>query len=252
MSIPHIIHYCWFGRNPKPELIQKCIQSWEKYMPDWKIIEWNEDNFDVRMSAYSSEAYEYKKWAFVSDYARFWIIAKYGGIYFDTDVELLKEIPDNILDCHAFMASESAGSVNPGLVYGSIPNHYFSKKMLEKYNLEHFLINGKPVIITVNERTTRELVSLGFIKTDDIQTVDDIVIYPKDYFCGFDLDVREYDIKPITISVHHYANSWGKISLKRRCQNFIKKIIGVNNYRRCLMIKRKYLGIAGERRDTNL
>ena len=106
IMIPKIIHYCWFGRNPLPELAQKCIASWKKYLPDYEIKEWNEDNFDVNIIPYTAEAYAAKKYAFVSDYARFWILYKYGGIYFDTDVEVIRPI-DDIIAKGNFMGCET-------------------------------------------------------------------------------------------------------------------------------------------------
>ena len=122
--IPKIIHYCWFGRGPLPELAQKCIASWKKYLPDYEIKEWNEDNFDVNIIPYTAEAYKAKKYAFVSDYARFWILYKFGGIYFDTDVEVIRPI-DDIVERGNFMGFEtdpsltnddaSKASVAPGL-----------------------------------------------------------------------------------------------------------------------------------------
>ena len=98
--IPKIIHYCWFGRNSKSKIILKCIESWRKFMPDYEIIEWNEDNFNVKQNEYVKSAYNNKKWAFVSDYARMKVLYQYGGIYFDTDVELLKPIPSEYLECN--------------------------------------------------------------------------------------------------------------------------------------------------------
>ena len=103
--IPKIIHYCWFGGNPLPELAMKCIESWRTYFPDYEIKEWNEDNFDVNIIPYTKEAYENKKYAFVSDYARFWILYNHGGIYFDTDVEVIKKM-DDIIEKGSFMGCE--------------------------------------------------------------------------------------------------------------------------------------------------
>ena len=121
---PQIIHYCWFGRNPLPDLALKCIASWRKYLPDYEIKEWNEDNFDVNIIPYTAEAYKAKKYAFVSDYARFYILYKYGGLYFDTDVEVIRPISD-ILNNGAFMGCECDGmsksspiTVAPGLGLG--------------------------------------------------------------------------------------------------------------------------------------
>ena len=106
-KIPHIIHYCWFGRNPKSELVLNCIESWKKYLPGYEIREWNEDNYDVTQVNFVKEAYENQKWAFVSDYVRFDVLYQFGGIYFDTDVELLKPIPEEILAKRAFTGFES-------------------------------------------------------------------------------------------------------------------------------------------------
>lgn len=103
--IPKIIHYCWFGRNPLPKSAIKCIESWKQFFPDYQIKEWNEDNFNVNITLYTREAYEKKKYAFVSDYARYWILYNYGGLYFDTDVEILKSF-DSIIEKGPFMGAE--------------------------------------------------------------------------------------------------------------------------------------------------
>ena len=110
--IPKVIHYCWFGHNPLPESAVKCINSWRKFMPDYEIKEWNEDNFDVNAIPYTAEAYQMKKYAFVSDYARFWILYQYGGLYFDTDVELIKPI-DDIVEKGPFMGIEETCKIIP-------------------------------------------------------------------------------------------------------------------------------------------
>lgn len=135
--IPKIIHYCWFGRNPLPPEAEKCIASWRKYLPDYEIKEWNEDNFDVNIIPYTAEAYEVEKYAFVSDYARFWILYKYGGVYFDTDVEVIRPM-DDILAKGNFMGFETdpdgkirnVMSVNPGLGLGVVSGLGLMKKCL--------------------------------------------------------------------------------------------------------------------------
>ena len=137
--IPKIIHYCWFGRKPLPELAIKCIASWKKFFPDYEIKEWNEDNFDVNQIPYTMQAYKSKKYAFVSDFARFWILYNYGGIYFDTDVEVIKPM-DHIIDQAPYMGVEIdlnlsdeqsiSNSVNPGLGIAAPKGHYFYKKIL--------------------------------------------------------------------------------------------------------------------------
>ena len=136
--IPKVIHYCWFGGNPLPEFAIKCIDSWRKYMPDYEIKEWNESNFDVNIIPYTKEAYEAKKYAFVSDYARFWILYHYGGVYFDTDVEVIRPL-DEIIERGAFMGCEIDGqdphygdiAVNPGLGLAVKAGHQVYKAILE-------------------------------------------------------------------------------------------------------------------------
>lgn len=116
--IPKVIHYCWFGGNPKSDLILKCMASWKQYLPDWEFIEWNESNFDVNMFEYTREAYTSKKWAFVADVARLYAVYQCGGIYMDTDVEL-KQPFDSLLDCSAFFAFESPLLINTGKGFGA-------------------------------------------------------------------------------------------------------------------------------------
>lgn len=127
--IPKVIHYFWFGNNPKPEIVTKCIASWKKYMPDWEIKEWNESNYDVQCCRYVEQAYKAKKWAFVSDYARFDILNRIGGLYFDTDVELLKPIPDCYFE-NPFTAVDSNGMVAPGQVIALPKAHWLSEILL--------------------------------------------------------------------------------------------------------------------------
>ena len=123
MKIPKVIHYCWFGGNPKPKLVQKCIHSWKKYCPDYEIIEWNESNFDISSCPlYVRQAYDVKKWAFVSDYARLKIIHTCGGIYLDTDVELIKSL-DSLLEYNAFFGFEDGKYVATGLGFGAVSDN---------------------------------------------------------------------------------------------------------------------------------
>ena len=138
--IPKVIHYCWFGRNPLPPLALKCIESWKKFFPDYEIKEWNEDNFDINIIPYTKEAYEAKKYAFVSDYARFWILYQYGGVYFDTDVEVIKDMRPLVV-CGNFMGKEigalmktkngnEVACVNPGLGLAASKGNLFLKMRL--------------------------------------------------------------------------------------------------------------------------
>ena len=190
--IPKIIHYCWFGCNPLPQLALDCISSWKKFFPDYEIKEWNEDNFDVNIIPYTAEAYKQKKYAFVSDYARFWIIYNYGGIYFDTDVEVIRPMYD-IIEKGNFMGFEvdpdgenAPGkyaprycfNVNLGLGFGMNDHHCFMKKMMDYYSNMHF--NGAvmdPWFKTIVAYITEALMENGLRNVKGIQYVDDINVY---------------------------------------------------------------------------
>lgn len=245
MNIPKIIHYFWFGGNPKPEIVIKCIESWKKYMPDWEIKEWNEFNYDVNKVPYVKQAYEAKKWAFVSDYARFDILNEMGGLYFDTDVELLKTIPDTYFQT-AFTGVDGQGMVSPGLIMACPPQHWILQEMLDSYNKSVFNVDKLNADITVNTRITNILVNYGFQIKDETQKVRDLRIYCSDIFCGYDIAIHETKVTDATLSIHHFASSWmtEKQLRKRKLQTILKKIIGVDNYKRILKIKRKLFGIA--------
>lgn len=243
MSIPKLIHYIWVGGKEKPDIVKKCIDSWKKYLPDYELIEWNETNYDVYKNEYISEAYKAKKWAFVSDYMRFDILFKYGGIYFDTDVEIIKRFPDEILnEISAFTGKESSGYVSPGLVFGCEPQNSVVKKMIESYDNSFFDTSS---IYTVNQRLTDILTNYGYTMNDEFQKVIGLHIFPSDYFCGYDLDCHVKNITSNTLSFHHYeASSWQKYRIKNYIRIIVRRIIGLDNYKKILQIKRKYIGIS--------
>lgn len=228
--IPKIIHYCWFGRNPLPPLAQKCIASWRKYLPDYEIKEWNEDNFDVDIIPYTVEAYRAKKYAFVSDYARFWILYKYGGIYFDTDVEVIRPL-DDIIAKGCFMGFETdprpkadgdgprrgtdkgdahSGTVAPGLGLGVNPGLGLMKKMLDYYDGLHFV--NEAVMrnqITVVHIATKILMDNGLRNVTGVQRLgNDVYIYPAEYFCPINVTTGRLHVGRNTRTIHHYAGTW--------------------------------------------
>ena len=209
--IPQKIHYCWFGRNPLPELASK-----------YEIIEWNEDNFDVNMIPYTQQAYSAKKYAFVSDYARFWILYNYGGLYFDTDVEVIKAM-DDIINRGPFMgveigATSGAPLVAPGLGLGVNPGHTLYKDILDYYQLlSFFRADGKPNEITVVKHTTNILVENGLKATNNIQEIAGIWIYPADYFNPLDSLTGKLKLTDNTRSIHWYMNSWSDRSKFYQC-----------------------------------
>lgn len=246
--IPKVIHYCWFGRNTLPELAQKCIMSWKKYCPDYEIKEWNEDNYDLNCCEYIMEAYKAHKWAFVSDYVRFDVLYRYGGIYFDTDVELIKPI-DDIIDKGPFMGCEpicnkkkyrkiirsrkhlDLGLVAPGLGMAADSGMNIYKEILDYYNQMHFMdAGGKINGITVVEHITNILEKYGFKLENKIQNIAGIYIYPCDYFCPIDYNTGKLYITNNTHSIHHYVASWKSETSKKvhRVSQFLfdKGIIG--------------------------
>lgn len=207
--IPKIIHYCWFGGNPLPDLAKKCIASWKKYLPDYEIREWNESNYDVTTCDYVREAYEEKKWAFVSDYARFDILYRYGGIYFDTDVELIASI-DDILQKGAFMGMEDDRcGVASGLGLASEPQQQLFMEISERYRNRHFKSkNGIIDQLDVVKFVTPILQEHGYSLKPKIQTIEGITIYPSEYFCPLDYATGKLYIGKNTRSIHHYTASW--------------------------------------------
>ena len=213
--IPKVIHYCWFGRNPLPESAIKCINSWKKFFPDYEIKEWNEDNFDVNIIPYTREAYEAKKYAFVSDYARMWILYHYGGLYFDTDVEVIKNM-DDIVESGSFMGIEVESrdgvlSVNPGLGIGVIPGHSIYNEILGYYNTISFIKeDGSYNLFAIVRITTMILNNNGMRNVDMLQDVSGIRIYPKEYFNPLNDNTGQLIITENTRCIHWYTKTWMK------------------------------------------
>ena len=230
-QIPKVIHYCWFGGNPLPEIAHKCIASWKKYLPDYEIKEWNERNFDVFQAPYVAEAYRLKKYAHVSDYARFWILYHNGGIYFDIDVEVIRPLNDILakgsyagFECPEGLPEENPnGVINPGLGIAVPPRHPFFKTMLDFYNHHHFVKwNGKNSG-NITEKVTqfldydhKEMLDGGIMK------VSGLIIYPIEYFCPLNYYTGEMNITENTRTIHHYMASW--VSRTNRWKNLRQRI----------------------------
>lgn len=224
-SIPKIVHYCWFGGNPLPDDANKCIASWKKHFPDYEIKEWNESNFDLNCCDYVKEAYQAKKWAFVSDYARFWILYKYGGLYFDTDVEVIKPM-DDLISKGSFMGEEAGppsdknSDCNPGLGLAAAPGLGLYREILDYYEHQHFLNpDGSINQETVVTRTSNILRRHGFKGDRSIECIDGIYIYPPDYFCPVNYSTGITTITENTRSIHHYSATWHSV-----LENIIVKI----------------------------
>lgn len=231
--IPKIIHYCWFGGKPLPESAKKCIASWRKFLPDYEIKEWNESNFDVNSIKYTREAYRLKKFAFVSDYARMWILYNYGGLYFDTDVELIRPI-DDIISRGNFMGFETPhddcvyrqkqnglnstcplnqgmDNINPGLGLGVEPKLKFYNNVINWYTNHHFATWKGGIGTTIVYVVTNFILNSKIeILKGGIYYTNGMYIYPSDYFCPKNYKTGELTITNNTRSIHHYSATWVK------------------------------------------
>jgi hypothetical protein len=241
--IPKVIHYCWFGKKKLPPLAVKCIESWKKFLPDYEIKEWNETNFDVNVIPYTEEAYKAKKYAFVSDYARFWILYNYGGLYFDTDVEVIKPMND-IIERGSFMGCENEIKedmpllVAPGLGLGCEAGNQVYSDLLDLYAQLHFMTSdGSLNLKTIVQYTTEYLEACGLAKVNSIQRIKNIWIYPKEFFCPkSNVDGKIYQTKN-TYTIHHFSGSW--VPQKDKFITFIQKIVGEKCL--CFMVKVKHI-----------
>lgn len=235
--IPKIIHYCWFGNNEKDKLAIKCIESWKKFCPDYEIIEWNETNFDVHINEYTSYCYENKKWAFLSDYIRLYVIKKYGGIYLDTDVELINSY-DSLLTNEAFFGFETLKYINTGHGFGAIPNHPIVSEMLNIYDALRPGDDGSYTLSACPELNTRPLLKKGLKQDGTMQIIDKVLILPIDFLNPFDDPTGTLKKTDNTISIHWYNKSWINIKAKRRSKvtRIFHRIFGVDCF---AFLKRK-------------
>lgn len=206
--IPKRIHYCWFGRNPKPELAEKCIKSWRKFCPDYEIIEWNEDNFDLAAAPlYVRQAYEARKWAFVTDYVRLWAMTRYGGIYMDTDVEVVKPL-DRFLHHQAFSGFEDAVHIPTGIMACEKGFPLF-EEFLQYYQDKSFLNpDGTPDCTTNVVIMTDMCLARGLKQDNTFQVVDGFALYPKDVFCPVEMSTGLAKKTGNTAAIHWFAGSW--------------------------------------------
>lgn len=206
--IPKVIHYCWFGRGPKNELAVKCIESWKKYLPDYELKEWNEDNFDVNLYPYAKEALETRKFAFVTDVVRLYALYTEGGVYMDTDVEVLKSY-DPFLHHIMFSGFETNGYVPTGMMAaekGSI----WAKELLDGYNDRRFVLEDGTFDLTTNTSVITEYMKgKGLTLNNTYQDFEGLcTMYPSEYFCPKDHRTGQIRCTKNTVCIHHFAGSW--------------------------------------------
>ena len=238
--IPKKIHYCWFGKGEIPQLAKDCIASWHKYMPNWEYKLWNEDNFDVNMVPYTKEAYEAKKYAFVSDYVRLWALDQEGGLYMDVDFEVYQSF-DDLLMHSAFAGFE--GSKHLPVMMGVIasePHGIWVKEQLDHYQHRHFLReDGTPDLTTNVKFVTSKMQIQGFVQNGKEQDYKDLHVFPVDYFCPKQT-TGEYFRTENTYCEQRGLGSWAGPENGWKAK--IREIVGTKNMVYLIKIKRKLFG----------
>lgn len=251
--IPKTIHYCWFGRNPKPKLAEKCIKSWKKYCKDYEIIEWNEDNFNISEAPlYVRQAYESRKWAFVTDYVRLYAMVNYGGVYMDTDVEVIKPL-DKYLEHKAFSGFENEVNIPTGIMACEKDFPLFDE-LLHYYDDAVFIKEDGSLNMTTNVDIITDICKKkGFVQNGIFQNIEGFALYPREFFCPANPGAVDVKKTSNTVTIHWYAGSWldekakaekeawiavqkrnkknkMKKKIKRMPREIIKKIVGNNFY----------------------
>ena len=235
--IPKRIHYCWFGHEQMPELALKCIESWHKYMPDYEFKLWNEVNFDMHYNQYVKEAYEAGKYAFVTDYVRLYALYTEGGIYMDTDVEVLKPY-DDLLNLTGFTGYEGSKHLPPVTgTMASEPGNLWVKEQLDEYSNLHFIrADGSMDIKNNTTRISEVMRKGGFIQNGEKQVYKDMHIFPVEYFCPRQT-TGEVFITENTYCDHHFMGSW--TNEKKGWKMRLASIIGSKNMTRLIKLKRR-------------
>lgn len=228
--IPKVVHYCWFGRGPKNDLAIKCIESWKRILTDYEIKEWNEDNFDINQNQYVKEAYEVRKFAFVTDYVRLYALYHEGGVYMDTDVEVLKTYTP-FLHHQAFSGFETDGNVPTGMMAAE-KGSAWAKDLLDEYNERKFILDDGQLDMTTNTTIiTQYMLSKGLVLNNTYQDFPNLcTMYPADYFCPKDHRTGIIKCTKNSVCIHHFAGSWLKHSLwsdlRHNAKVFFVKIFG--------------------------
>ncbi|WP_209391134.1 glycosyltransferase family 32 protein [Chryseobacterium sp. RR2-3-20] len=230
--IPKIIHYCWFGGKELPDLAKKCIESWKKHLPEYEIKEWNESNFDLDLYPFTRQAYDSKKFAYVTDVVRLYVLKKEGGVYLDSDVEMLKPL-DDFLHHAAFSGFEDNNVVPTGIM-ASEKNSIWATEMLSYYDGKSFLdANGNPILETNVVVITNLMKDKGFVMDNTFQEISNyIAFYPSDVFCPKSHATGELLLTKKSVCIHHFAGSWLPIDIKfrKKLAGFFRKTIGNKLY----------------------
>ncbi|CAM4112346.1 glycosyl transferase [Paenibacillus alkaliterrae] len=227
-KIPRIVHYCWFGRGEKPKKMVKCMRSWQKHLSDYQFIEWNEDNTDLSVNRYVKEAYEAKKYAFVSDYVRLHALYHHGGIYMDTDVEVIKPL-DKFLNHEAFSGFEDQTFLQSGTM-GAAKHHPWIKELLEDYDNRSFLLKDGTYDTTTNTAVITAICkNHGLVLDGSYQVIQNgVTFYPRDYFSPYDyINGGNYKTGD-SHTIHHFAKSWlpAHVRIRGDVKRVLSRVVG--------------------------
>lgn len=229
MSIPKVIHYCWFGKSEPPVSVKKCIASWKKHCPGYEIKRWDETNVDINENLYAKQAYEAGKWAFVSDFFRLKIIYEQGGVYLDTDVELIKSLDGLTESYDGFFGFEKGENlVATGLGFGAKKGSKFVKAMLDDYDGVSFLTSDGFDGTPCPKRNTEALRRLGLDTDKRDQVIDNVIFLDEQYLCPVNFFTGKKEITEKTVSIHHYDASWCGDVTRRTLR--LKRLIGIRAY----------------------
>ena len=239
--IPKVINYCWFGGGRIPKLAKKCIKSWRKHCPDYQIIEWNENNYDLSSAPlYVKQAYQEKKWAFVTDYVRLKVVYDYGGIYLDTDVEIINNI-DDLLKYDAFFGFQHDNKINTGLGFGSVKCSKVLFDIMSDYQNIKFIKDDKSLdLLDCPSRNSHVFKEWGFELNGTNQQTDNIALFSVEFFCPMSWIDRKIHITKNTKTIHWYSASWWTREEKKE-----------EKKRRARIIKRKIKRLFDKFRITN-
>ena len=245
MAIPKVIHYCWFGGKPKPRLAEKCLKSWKKYCPDYEIVEWNENNFDLSAAPnYVQQAMMVGRWAFVTDYVRLCALTQQGGVYMDTDVELVKSL-DPYLRHQAFAGFESLKGIQTGLLACEKDFPLFLEFLHHYDNASFLLPDGTPDTTTNVQVLTNLCLQKGLVLNDRLQTVAGLTIYPREVFCPVDFDTKVLKKTRKTVSIHWFSGSWQTEEERQYLEAEAKRLASERRSERRVAIGTRLLGEKG-------
>lgn len=248
MSIPKIVHYCWFGPKDIPEVEKKCIASWSGLMPEYKIMLWNETCFDIESTVFTKQAYEHGKYAFVSDYVRMYALYHYGGIYLDADVEVIKSL-ESFMDNQVFIGFENRTTVGTGII-GAEKGAWIFKEMLNYYSRHSFVDKNGNIDTTSNAQIITDILAeKGFVRENREQIIEGVHVYERDYFCPKKINEDTFGISDRTATIHRFSTSWLTEREKKRGRNKLWR----NFFRPCLKKIRTFLiKLIGEKRAKEM